>query len=525
MHGIFALLVRTLRQDSRHWQSGVVRAALLLFLLTVLVLMTRTPVAASGLAFVSWMLWLSYASITLAGFYWFASPITEEKEQRSLGLLRMTGLNGVAILAGKWFPRLLIVLLLISTQFPLALLGVTLGGVLPRQLLAGFVALLAYAVMMSGVGLLASTVSQTTQRAGFFVGWFWFSLTFLPSLAMRAITAASVKQNLMSFEAAEGCYRFYDSVREISLWHRLTAILSIMPDESLWDVQVWSNLLIGFVAFGLAWVVFEFFAVYNLEVVAKAAPKDRLINRIFGQKKQHDKRHRTRFAVGRVWRVAPAWREFHFNAGGWITVVAKFLIYGSVPIAAYFIGVQLGMSRTDPIRFISGALMIIGGTAAMGEAVFYSGRMFGPEVYENTLPSLLLLPTSTTRIAYAKVGGFLLAMLPAAVCFLLGCIINPRNAAEFFGRFSVLGSLYAVSGFLTFLYMSVFLSIHTRAGVLVTFILLIASIILFNVVAFTLTRSVRNTDVMAIIPLLIMWSTICVLHFRIGKSLKTKAAA
>ena len=528
MHGIFALLVRTLRQDCRRWQSGAARGSLLLFLTVVLLGMTVSgnTVAAGGLTYVSWILWFSYAAITLAAFQWFASSITEEKEQRSLGLLRMTGINGVAILAGKLVPRLLIVLLLICTQFPLALLGVTLGGVLPRQLLAGFVALLAYAVMMSAVGILASTVSQTTQRAGFFVGWFWLALTFLPSLGVRALTGTAAKQGWISDGTADGCYRFYGSVRELSLWHRLDAILSIMPDESLWDTQVWGNLMIAFVAFGLAWVVFEFFAVYNLEVVAKAAPKDRLFNRLIRQRKTHDKRHRTRFTVGRAWRAALAWREFHFNAGGWVTVFAKFVIYGSVPVITYFLAVQLGMRNANPQRFIGIAFMVTGGTAAIGEAAFYSGRVFGPEVYENTLPPLMLLPASTARIAWSKVSGYVLAMLPGAVCFAAGCMIWPRSASEFFENFVGLGGLCAVTIVLTFLHVSVFLSIHTRVGVLFAFVLLIAGFILYNITIFALaSRSFTRGNGVLILPLLVMWPTIFLLHYRIRKSLENKAAA
>lgn len=528
MHGIFALLVRTLRQDCRRWQSGAARGAMLLFLTVVLLAMTATgsTVVAGGLTFVSWILWFSYAAITLAAFQWFASAITEEKEQRSLGLLRMTGVNGLAILAGKWLPRLLIVLLLICTQFPLALLGVTLGGVLPRQLLAGFVALLAYAVMMSAVGILASTVSQTTQRAGLFVGWFWLALTILPSLAARALTGSAVKLGWITDGTADGCYRFFGSVKELSLWHRLDAILSIMPDESLWDTQVWGNLMIGLAAFGLAWVVFEFFAVYNLEVVVKAAPKDRLFNRVFRQQKPHDKRRRTRLTVGRTWRSAMAWREFHFNAGGWVTVFTKFVIYGSVPVITYFLAVQLGMRRVNPQRFIGIAFMVIGGGAAFGEAAFYSGRVFGPEVYENTLPPIMLLPTSTARIAWSKISGYVLAMLPGVVCFAAGCMIWPRSASEFFENFVGLGGVFAVTVLLTFLHVSVFLSIHTRAGVLFAFILLIAGLILYNITIFTFaSRSFTRGNGVLIPPLLFMWTTIFILHYRIRKSLENKAAA
>ena len=86
-------------------------------------------VGAPGLHFLQEMVWLNLVFITLAGLSYFASAITEEKEEMMLGLLRMTDLNPVAILLGKSTSRLVGALLLLLVQVPFVLLAVTLGGV------------------------------------------------------------------------------------------------------------------------------------------------------------------------------------------------------------------------------------------------------------------------------------------------------------------------------------------------------------------------------------------------------------
>ena len=58
--------------------------------------------------------------------------MAEEKEEQTLGLLRMTGLSPLSILLGKSTSRLCGALLLLAAQFPFTIFAVTLGGRVAR---------------------------------------------------------------------------------------------------------------------------------------------------------------------------------------------------------------------------------------------------------------------------------------------------------------------------------------------------------------------------------------------------------
>ena len=58
------------------------------------------------------------------------SAEAEEKEEQTLGLLRMTGLNALSILLGKSTSRLLGALLLLLAQFPFTIFAITLAHLL-----------------------------------------------------------------------------------------------------------------------------------------------------------------------------------------------------------------------------------------------------------------------------------------------------------------------------------------------------------------------------------------------------------
>ena len=77
--------------------------------------------------------WVNIWFITLVGVTYFSSAITEEKEERTLGLLRMADIGSGSILLGKWAPRVVGMLSLVAVQFPFTLLAITLGGVTQAQ--------------------------------------------------------------------------------------------------------------------------------------------------------------------------------------------------------------------------------------------------------------------------------------------------------------------------------------------------------------------------------------------------------
>src|SRR5947209_46324 len=126
---VIVLFSRALRTDTRSLSIYLARAALMglfVFSLVSTQQLARFGMfGAPGLQFFSGVVAINFWFITLAGLSYFASAITEEKEEMMLGLLKMTGLSPVSILLGKSTSRLLGAVLLLAVQFPFTMLAVT----------------------------------------------------------------------------------------------------------------------------------------------------------------------------------------------------------------------------------------------------------------------------------------------------------------------------------------------------------------------------------------------------------------
>ena len=77
----------------------------------------------------------------------------------------MAHIGPTAMLVGKSVPRLTGAMLVLFAQFPFTLLAVTLGGVLRHQIVAGYTTLLAYLVLVAGLGLIFSVLCRTSMAA------------------------------------------------------------------------------------------------------------------------------------------------------------------------------------------------------------------------------------------------------------------------------------------------------------------------------------------------------------------------
>ncbi len=92
------LFGRTLLLETRGWRSASVRIALGVGVLLMLVLAHATMGmrSAPGGSLLAILAWSAAILLTLLGLSYFPSAITEEKEERMLGLLRMAGMAPIA---------------------------------------------------------------------------------------------------------------------------------------------------------------------------------------------------------------------------------------------------------------------------------------------------------------------------------------------------------------------------------------------------------------------------------------------
>ena len=459
-----ALFERSLRLESRSALMCWSRAGLLILILFLLITIQSTArtggIGAPGLDFLQELAWLNFACITLAGLSYFASAITEEKEEMMLGLLRMTDLNPIAILLGKSTSRLVGALLLLLVQVPFVLLAVTLGGVGLLQIVASYGTLLAYLFFVCNLALLFSVVFRNTTTAAA------FTLIFLFVFLIGHYFAAGLEQYFAwpgQINLHQGAWAI--STKIIGLWRQstppdqLSAIFRTGFAGPAISFQVASNLVMGVFLFLLAWLVFDWCA---REEKDAATPRRWFLGRTT---------RRSRIPPRLVGTRAIIWKDFTFISGGRFGLLLKFGVVALLTAIINFIALESG-NGPDITREFEGGVLIW--TSLITTAIclaLESAHVFREEIRWKTLSSLVTLPISVPELAYRKVAGALAGTLPLLACFVLGLLLDPEDLGDFLNEMSrepiSFGMLtLAVLQFVLFLHLTAFLSIVIKRGAL-----------------------------------------------------------
>ncbi|MDA1231364.1 MAG: ABC transporter permease, partial [Planctomycetota bacterium] len=251
-----AFLTRSIRQESRLLTHHAMRGAMVLSALVAFFWqVTLSPkLSASGLMLVSKISSYCYYSLTLLGIMYFSLAITEEKEEETLPLLRMTGVRNFTLLFGKSMPRLAIVVLLILVASPFLLLAISLGGVIPEQIFALVLGMICYAVCLSQLGLFCSTISRNSQRAVGLTFVLWLVLEFGGWLLN--LLAIGCKEWGMPL-AQEWLDYFGNQWWDSSMWSASNAYLSFVRGDRILHLQMAFHLCAGLAFFLLSWLLFE----------------------------------------------------------------------------------------------------------------------------------------------------------------------------------------------------------------------------------------------------------------------------
>lgn len=428
MGPVFALLERSLRVDSRSWPWAGARAALPLIVLFALI-PTQTmfrygAVGAPGLMFFSSMVWTTFALLTLAGLSFFAAAIAEEKEEMTLGLLRMTDLSPASILFGKSTGRLASALLLLAISLPFTLLAVTLGGISTAQVLATYATLAAYLFFLANMALLWSVVSPRPPHAAALTGITLVFLYAVPSMLAavlpnwRPTPAVAWREPLGA--AAQGVVRALPTTE-------LSSILRTGFSGPAVGVSVPAMLGAGAVFFGLSWLVFDRCTREQRET----APARGVLFRRGSR--------RSRVPSGVCGSEALAWKDFTFMGGGLAGLLLRLLLSAGVAGAVASLPRMFG-ERT-PAGFVSACFIFVPlGVVCLG-LVLDAGRMFNQEWQGQTLSGLAALPFPVRELIWRKVQASLKQVLPVLLLLLVSLVLTPDKWGEF------LSALTTSSGF------------------------------------------------------------------------------
>lgn len=514
---LLALFGRSLREDSRSWITYAARLGLIAIILLFLWATKGTYgwESAPGLRFFSVVVYIQLFFIALAGLGHFASAITEEKEEMTLGLLRMTNLNAISILLGKGTSRLCGAMLMLLAPLPLVFLAISFGGISMKQILAAYAALGAFLFLLANLALLTSvmrqrTVTSSAHTGAILVGAF-LVIPWLGSI-LRLPQQIGVVQSLSP--VASTIVEISDWFSMASPFTRIGEILNTGFDEGPMCFQVWSNLGAGALFFVLAWLLFERYC----HEQADAAPK------------------RARFSLakplgilkaGSVWKLPLAWKDFHFTLGGKAWVLIKLLVYG-VPTAmfVYFATHDYDGASVN-WKNVGAFTVTISTMIASIEIAFIAASVFKQERRDQTLSSLVMLPYSIRQIAYQKVLGGIASMLPVFFYFCLGMLFVAEELFEEMGRWGRIEPLaiivpsYLITQFLLFLHFTAWLSLYLKRGALPVAIALsfVGNMIL------TLTAGMldREGGALAVLTITLLAITIA-LHRAIGTRLEELAA-
>jgi len=401
-HGVLTLLTRALKADARMGRAHAFRVGCtaILFVFLIVAHASSGGVGSPGLRFFELISWLNLALITLAGCSFFATAITEEKEEGTLGLLQLAGVSTVGLLLGKSTSRLIAALLVFLTQLPFAMLAISLGGVTARQILAVDVALAAYMVLLANLALLASVASQRSGMACAVMVLFLLQLLAGVHFGDRSIETliafGYVSPDAPLVVTAEAVF---NKLQSLSIVTRIQEILDFNFDGTLMGQQVLVHLGVASCAFGLSWLTFERFTRY----ADVSTPARGLVPKV---------NSRWTLLVERPWKRPLVWKDYHFLAGGHTLALAKLIGYPL--LLAGMSHYEELLRRVTGMRFAQLSRQVMYSILAC-EMLVYSSKLFHDEVKWGTLPNLLMLPRSRVAISLGKVAGCALALLPGLI--------------------------------------------------------------------------------------------------------------
>ncbi len=456
-YGLVALLTRALRMDARQLRNHLFRLAFVGFIYLSMLMATIQSafLGAPGLLFFSQIAWLNVLFITCAGIGYFSSAITEEKEEETIGLLQMAGLNHIGILLGKSTSRLIQVMLLLVVQFPFMLLAVTLGGVTRHQIFAAYIDVLAFTVLLANIALVCSVVFQRGGNAAAVTTLLMILYAVLPPIAGLELKDLVATGWTKSVWWQSLILTSLEWIEKSCVYYQLHEVMQTGFNQPILTKQVISNIVVGIACFGLAWLLFG-------PSINNAAPGGATRGVVLKSTS------RIQFlSPGRCWSNPFIWKDFQFIGGGYSLFVGKLLAY--VMLFALICAVSvynrnwLGISLNDVGGIYFGCMLAI----LIIEACVSASRVFHDEIRLQTMSSLLMLPRSIPYIGYSKAIGCLMGLAPAAICLVGSSFLLPDFRFANFAKLLIEPHFWAsVMGIMIFLHLVALLSLFVKWGAL-----------------------------------------------------------
>lgn len=394
-----AFLTRSVRQDSRlisHHGMRAAMAVLILYLFFIQNQMASTRAAVGG-SFASTVIHCCYCFLTLLGGIHFSSAISEEKDEQTLALLKMTGASPFSILVGKSVPRLAVAILFIAVIAPFLLLSITLGGVLQLGLLSAIIGILCYSVMLSQLGLFASVVCSTTRKAFTLTCILWalfeFPVVWVGMLYAVLGYLAGNNQNAVMPEV-------FAYLSQLGALRNLNSDLLAFNPTDIWHTHMTFQLCVAGIFFLLSWLLFE-------PCTSRAVGEG-------GSEQGNRRLLKLKGPATRAWDNAVMWKSWQHDSGGAPWMLIRLFL---APLIIFGFGVIFSVIAFGELYLET----VIGWGLGLGIAYLLItiarqlGRIFNEEIHGKTLASLVMLPRKESITFWSLVGGLLPAIAAAAL--------------------------------------------------------------------------------------------------------------
>jgi len=471
--GVLTLFNWTLKMDSKSIYPHIIRAAFSCAMLFSISMAFGDFFGRSsmGLRFFEAVCSLNVLIITVSGISYFVTAVTEEKDAGTYALLRLAGMNSLSITLGKSTSRLVSSLMLLVIQLPFTFLAITLGGVLWNQIIAAYLAMAAWMILIANLALFCSVRCATSGRAAGMAGAILGLFIVTPAVIVNGLAAlppgvlpASVVRFLAGIPNLLGSVSVFNRLSDIlgspGGFEMLGITLSTSPGSTaafgtgaaIFENQFWLSLLISLVLFSVSTWTLDFWS----------SPTD-----VGGPSETASLR---RWSVGRCWRLAIAWKEFLFFTGGRSFAVAK-LIGGGLLFAAFALYQQLDRGDTG-IRLQGEmgwyALLAFMAVLALEVLLYSSGCLFS-EVRQMTQSTLASIPISSSRILAEKFLGCSVALIPTLFWIFVVCVTSGESILRHLSATMVISYLIML---LLSSHLAALLSLYTRWAALPLTVLL-----------------------------------------------------
>lgn len=440
--GTTTLFTWTLRMDAKSVIPHVVRAGFAFFMLFSISIAFFDAFGSSrtGLRFFEAICFLNVVIITVAGVSYFVTAVTEEKDAGTFMLLRLAGMTRLSITLGKSTSRLVSSLMLLVVQLPFTFLAVTLGGILWQQILASYIALAGWTVLVANFALLCSVRCSTSGRAAGLAGSLVVLYFTLPAVIPH--TLAAIPAGVLPTEVTRAIAAVPDALGQVDISRRLTEILSTTDGLTLIGKQFWLSLIVSSVFFVGSTLMLD---MGSTTTTVGGPPANPVLRR---------------WSVGRAWRPSIMWKEFQFFTGGQPFVLAK-LLGGAALLAAFLYFQHLEYHAAPP--WLTGDYAIAAfdtfvAILTIEVLVYASGCLFG-ELRQGTHTVLAVLPMSSSRLLMEKLGGCALTLWPAVFWIGVTLGLGYRTIVDRIDSEHVISFVVVLS---VSSHLAVLFSLHTR---------------------------------------------------------------